>query len=74
MNPIGRIALTCSLALPFLVVTPSPAQVLIHGPVVGGVTDTAAQVFLRTDRATAIAVRWGADPNYKAMKSQRHRQ
>lgn len=38
------------------------AQVLTHGPVVGGVTDTAAQIFVRSDQAASVVLRYGTDP------------
>jgi alkaline phosphatase D len=39
------------------------AQVLTHGPVVGGVTSSKARVFLRTDQESSVALCYGADPN-----------
>jgi alkaline phosphatase D len=39
------------------------AQVLTHGPVVGGVTSSKARVFLRTDQEARVALCYGADPN-----------
>ncbi len=38
-------------------------QVLSHGPVVGGVTASQANVFVRTDQATSVALEYGTDPN-----------
>jgi alkaline phosphatase D len=38
-------------------------QTLTHGPVVGGVTAQTANVFVRTDQATTVALRYGTDPN-----------
>jgi len=38
-------------------------QVLTHGPVVGGVTASDANVFVRTDQAASIMLRYGTDPN-----------
>ena len=38
-------------------------QVLSHGPVVGGVTASQANVFVRTDQATSVALDYGTDPN-----------
>ena len=38
-------------------------QVLTHGPVVGGVTGSDANVFVRTDQAATVEVRYGTDPN-----------
>src|SRR5450432_408089 len=39
-------------------------QVLTHGPVVGGVTDSGANIFVRTDQAASVAIRYGTDPNF----------
>src|SRR5256885_16217810 len=36
-------------------------QVLTHGPVVGGVTGSEAKVFVRTDQAGSVALRYGTD-------------
>ena len=38
-------------------------QVLTHGPVVGGVTDSSANVFVRTDQRARVALWYGTDPN-----------
>ena len=38
-------------------------QVLTHGPVVGGVTSSNANVFVRTDQAASVVLRYGTDPN-----------
>src|SRR5215469_214857 len=38
-------------------------QVLTHGPVVGGVTASGANVFVRTDQAATVEVHYGTDPN-----------
>lgn len=38
-------------------------QVLTHGPLVGGVTDSTANVFVRTDQAATVEVHYGTDPN-----------
>ncbi|MEO7166669.1 MAG: alkaline phosphatase D family protein [Spartobacteria bacterium] len=48
------------LAMPFSLAF---SQALTHGPVVGGVTAASANVFVRTDRATNVALRYGTDPN-----------
>ena len=41
----------------------SCGRVLTHGPVVGGVTDINAKVFVRTDQAATVQVRYSTDPN-----------
>jgi alkaline phosphatase D len=38
------------------------SQVLTHGPLVGGVTESQAKVFVRTDQSAPIIVRYGTDP------------
>lgn len=40
------------------------AQVLTHGPVVGGVTDTQANVFVRTDQAATVSLQYSTDPGF----------
>ena len=39
------------------------SQVLTHGPIVGGVTASDANVFVRTDDVATVKVRYGTDPN-----------
>ncbi len=51
------------VALSLLLTTPAPAQILTHGPVVGGVTATEAKVFVRTDLAANVALRYSTDPD-----------
>ena len=46
----------------------SPAQVLTHGPVVGGVTSSGAQVFVRSNQAASVALRYGTDPNLETYQ------
>lgn len=43
-------------------------QALTHGPVVGGVTDSKASVFVRTDQAANIRLRYGTDPSLNAYQ------
>jgi alkaline phosphatase D len=38
-------------------------QSLTHGPVVGGVTASSANVFLRTSTQTTVSLQYGTDPN-----------
>ena len=38
-------------------------QARTHGPVVGGVTTSTANVFVRTDQETSVALEYGTDPN-----------
>ena len=57
----------CGVLLFFaLLLFSSPAgrgQVLTHGPVVGGVTPSEANVFIRTDTAATVTLRYGTDPS-----------
>ena len=39
------------------------AQLLTHGPIVGGVTASEAKVFVRTDSAASVTLRYGSDPD-----------
>ena len=39
-------------------------QELTHGPVVGGVTDAGANVFLRTNKSATVQLRYTTDPNF----------
>jgi len=39
------------------------SQVLTHGPVVGGVTASTANVFVRTDQPASVGLRYGTDAN-----------
>ena len=39
------------------------AQSLTHGPVVGGVTASHANVFVRADQEAQVSIRYGTDPN-----------
>lgn len=59
--PPGSFAICWSLQI--LTVGLAQGQVLTHGPVVGGVTATTANVFVRTDQAASVVLRYGTDPN-----------
>src|SRR5215831_12682984 len=39
------------------------SQVLTHGPVAGGATDSTANVFVRTDQQASVVLWYGTDPN-----------
>jgi len=52
-------SLTAGLCLPGAIF----GQALTHGPVVGGVTDSSAKAFVRTDQETSVAIWYGTDPN-----------
>ncbi len=41
----------------------APAVVLLNGPIAGAVTDTAATIWLRTNKAADVFVRYSPDPN-----------
>ncbi len=57
--PLRSVGLCAAL---FLLTPALPGQILTHGPVVGGVTSVEAKVFVRTDIAASIAIRYGTDP------------
>lgn len=61
-----RIGLPAALAISLFLATalPSLAQVLTHGPIVGGVTASTGNVFLRTDQAATVAVQYSSDPDF----------
>ena len=61
MNLPLRIVTICGATLT-LFSAPLRAEILTHGPVVGGVTATEAKVFVRTDTAATVALRYGTDP------------
>src|SRR5262249_19665823 len=46
----------------FAIVGLADGRTLTHGPVVGGVTDTSAKVFVRTDQTARVQVRYSPDP------------
>jgi alkaline phosphatase D len=56
-------ALVFTLALVIVGAHSAQGQVLTHGPVVGGVTDTGANVFVRTSQTADVTVEYGTDPN-----------
>src|SRR6476659_1747753 len=60
-SPVLALLGTASFLFPGLV----SAQVLTHGPVVGGVTRAEAKVFVRSDQAATVVVRYGTDPTLK---------
>ncbi len=61
MNISLRILSLCG-ASQLLLATTLPAQIMTHGPVVGGVTATEAKVFVRTDQVANVALRYSTDP------------
>src|SRR5690348_12446015 len=46
----------------FAIASLADGRALTHGPVVGGVTDTNAQIFVRTDGTARVQVRYSTDP------------
>jgi alkaline phosphatase D len=62
--PLGRLG-ACVLAQ-ILTANLALSQVLTHGPVIGGVTDSTANVFVRTDQEASVALWYGTDPNLGA--------
>ncbi len=59
---ITRSFITLALVLG-LTASVAMGQVLTHGPVTGGVTDSSANVFVRTDQSADVALWYGTDPN-----------
>jgi alkaline phosphatase D len=58
-----RALLFCCLgSLIFLASTSAPAAVQTDGPLVGGVTDTSAKIFTRTDTTAFVTVEFSEDP------------
>ncbi len=53
------------LALQLVITTLVEAQVLTHGPVVGGVSASDARVFVRTNTTASVTLRYGADPDLR---------
>ena len=51
------------LAIQIVAIGFAEAQMLTHGPVVGGVTASDAKVFVRTDTTASVTLRFGIDPN-----------
>jgi len=68
-GPIARSKRFCVTLVSLLVAAgvvltgPARGQALSRGPVVGGVTESEAKVFVRTDQASAVTLRYGTDPN-----------
>jgi alkaline phosphatase D len=61
---IAQMTVGLVAAVVFLRTVNASAQVLTHGPVVGGVTDSAANVFVRTSVSATVALQYGTDPNF----------
>jgi alkaline phosphatase D len=60
----GLLLIITLLGGPLISPSPASAAELTHGPVVGGVTSTSANIFIRTDLAANVALRYGTDPNF----------
>ena len=59
---LPRTTLVFWLAIQIVATNFVEAQVLTHGPVVGGVTASDAKVFVRTNAIANVTLRYGADP------------
>ena len=59
--PLDRF--TTSVLTQIVIAELALGQVLTHGPVIGGVTPSKARVFVRTDAAANVALRYGTDPS-----------
>ncbi len=44
------------------------SPILTHGPVVGGATNSAANVFVRTDQNASVILRYSTDPNFASYQ------
>jgi alkaline phosphatase D len=57
------------LAIAFSLLSPNriAAQVLTHGPIVGGVTDATANAFVRTSQNATVALQYSTDPNFNTF-------
>ena len=65
----ATVSLSATLAATTFVaqaITHLAAPALTHGPGVGGVTASEAKVFVRTDAAANVAIRYGTDPTLAA--------
>jgi alkaline phosphatase D len=47
-----------------LFITPVKAQTITHGPVIGGVTDNSARIYIRTDIATGYMLEYSQDSSF----------
>ena len=62
MRPFtGRVSLFCFFQV--LAIALATGQTRTHGPVIGGVTDSSARVFVRTDQSSSVELRYGTDPD-----------
>src|ERR1044071_2815093 len=55
-----------SIAAVFFLQDVAFSQTLSHGPVFGGVTDSDANIFVRTTVETSVALWYGTDPNLES--------
>jgi alkaline phosphatase D len=63
---IHRLSVSYILVLFFFIFVSVPyanSALLTHGPVVGGVTDSEAKLFLRTGQAASVKIEYSTDPN-----------
>lgn len=63
----GALTIFLAIVLNLLSAYPLAAQALTHGPVVGGVTDTGANVFLRTDQAATVSLHYSSSPSFNTF-------
>src|SRR4051812_37501264 len=67
---VGQIFIFCVLVLIETLTTAVGADpILALGPVVGGVTASGANVFVRTDQAASVAVRYTTRPDFNNYKT-----
>ena len=59
---LGATIISVVVATGIVANTSANAQILTRGPVVGGVSESEAKVFVRTDQASSVVLRYGTDP------------
>src|SRR5437660_509689 len=60
---LSLVAFVFPLVGQFMIASIALGQVMSHGPVVGGVTNSRAKVFVRTDQAASVVLRYSTNPN-----------
>src|SRR3954452_21446673 len=60
---VGATIISVVVATGIVANTSANGQILTRGPVVGGVSDSEAKVFVRTDQESSVVLRYGTDPN-----------
>ena len=66
------LALTIAFLAQSISAGSASSQVLTHGPAAGGVTDSSANVFVRTNQATSVVLRYGNRPQSRNLPGFRN--